>query len=43
MFSPITVGIAAAARSLSTSEYKGQVALTGLGTPNGSGGPHLGG
>ena len=32
--SPTTVGIAAAARYLSGSEYKGQVALTGLGTPN---------
>jgi rhamnose transport system substrate-binding protein len=32
--SPTTVGIAAAARWLSTSEYKGKVALTGLGTPN---------
>lgn len=32
--SPTTVGIAAAARYLSTSEYKGQVQLTGLGTPN---------
>ncbi|MDN3241442.1 rhamnose ABC transporter substrate-binding protein [Glycomyces tritici] len=32
--SPTTVGIAAAARYLSTSEFKGQVALTGLGTPN---------
>jgi len=32
--SPTTVGISAAARYLSTSEYKGQVALTGLGTPN---------
>ena len=32
--SPTTVGIAAAARYLSDSEYKGQVALTGLGTPN---------
>lgn len=32
--SPTTVGIAAAARYLSTSESKGQVALTGLGTPN---------
>ncbi len=32
--SPTTVGIAAAARYLSTSEYQGQVALTGLGTPN---------
>lgn len=32
--SPTTVGIAATARYLSTSEYKGQVALTGLGLPN---------
>lgn len=32
--SPTTVGIAAAARYLSGSEYQGQVALTGLGTPN---------
>ncbi|MDN4471731.1 rhamnose ABC transporter substrate-binding protein [Demequina zhanjiangensis] len=32
--SPTTVGISAAARYLSTSEYKGQVAITGLGTPN---------
>lgn len=32
--SPTTVGIAAAARYLSTSDYKGTVALTGLGTPN---------
>jgi len=32
--SPTTVGIAAAARYLSTSEFKGKVALTGLGTPN---------
>jgi rhamnose transport system substrate-binding protein len=32
--SPTTVGIAAAARYLSTSESKGEVALTGLGTPN---------
>ncbi|MGM7698091.1 rhamnose ABC transporter substrate-binding protein [Microbacterium sp. A84] len=32
--SPTTVGIAAAARYLSTSDYKGAVALTGLGTPN---------
>jgi rhamnose transport system substrate-binding protein len=32
--SPTTVGIAAAARYLSTSDAKGQVALTGLGTPN---------
>ncbi|MDN5571593.1 MAG: rhamnose ABC transporter substrate-binding protein [Propionibacteriaceae bacterium] len=34
IISPTTVGIAAAARYLSTSQYKGQVALTGLGTPN---------
>jgi rhamnose transport system substrate-binding protein len=34
IISPTTVGIAAAARYLSTSEYKGRVALTGLGTPN---------
>ncbi len=32
--SPTTVGISAAARYLSTSEYKGQVFVTGLGTPN---------
>jgi rhamnose transport system substrate-binding protein len=32
--SPTTVGIAAAARYLSTSKAKGKVALTGLGTPN---------
>jgi rhamnose transport system substrate-binding protein len=32
--SPTTVGIAAAARYLSDSAAKGQVALTGLGTPN---------
>jgi rhamnose transport system substrate-binding protein len=32
--SPTTVGIAAAARYVSTSEYKGEVAVTGLGTPN---------
>lgn len=32
--SPTTVGIAATARYLSTSEYKGNVALTGLGLPN---------
>ncbi|MBC9926422.1 MULTISPECIES: rhamnose ABC transporter substrate-binding protein [unclassified Leucobacter] len=32
--SPTTVGIAAAARYLSTSDAKGTVALTGLGTPN---------
>jgi rhamnose transport system substrate-binding protein len=34
IISPTTVGIAAAARYLSSSEYKGKVALTGLGTPN---------
>ena len=34
IISPTTVGIAAAARYLSTSEAKGKVALTGLGTPN---------
>jgi rhamnose transport system substrate-binding protein len=32
--SPTTVGIAAAARYLSSSPYKGKVKLTGLGTPN---------
>lgn len=32
--SPTTVGIAAAARYLSTSDAKGEVAITGLGTPN---------
>ena len=32
--SPTTVGIAAAARYVSSSEYKGRVAITGLGTPN---------
>jgi rhamnose transport system substrate-binding protein len=32
--SPTTVGIAAAARYLQTSEFKGKVFLTGLGTPN---------
>ncbi|QBI54837.1 rhamnose ABC transporter substrate-binding protein [Streptomonospora litoralis] len=32
--SPTTVGLAAAARYLSGSDYKGEVALTGLGTPN---------
>jgi len=32
--SPTTVGNAAAARYLSDSQYKGKVALTGLGTPN---------
>jgi rhamnose transport system substrate-binding protein len=31
---PTTVGIAAAARYISGSEYKGEVAVTGLGTPN---------
>jgi rhamnose transport system substrate-binding protein len=35
IISPTTVGIAAAARYLSESEYKGKVALTGLGTPSG--------
>ncbi|RYV51170.1 rhamnose ABC transporter substrate-binding protein [Pengzhenrongella frigida] len=34
IISPTTVGIAAAGRYLSTSEYKGKVALTGLGLPN---------
>ncbi|WP_062298809.1 rhamnose ABC transporter substrate-binding protein [Demequina maris] len=34
IISPTTVGISAAARYLSTSDYKGKVALTGLGTPN---------
>jgi rhamnose transport system substrate-binding protein len=34
IISPTTVGIAAAARYLSTSEYKGKVALTGLGAPS---------
>ncbi|GAA2210933.1 rhamnose ABC transporter substrate-binding protein [Nonomuraea monospora] len=34
IISPTTVGVAAAARYLSTSEYKGKVQLTGLGTPN---------
>ena len=32
--SPTTVGVAAAARYLSTSDAKGKVMLTGLGTPN---------
>ncbi|QWC86241.1 rhamnose ABC transporter substrate-binding protein [Nocardioidaceae bacterium] len=32
--SPTTVGIAAAARYLSDSQFDGEVALTGLGTPN---------
>ena len=34
IISPTTVGIAAAARYLSTSDKKGKVVLTGLGTPN---------
>lgn len=34
IISPTTIGIAAAARYLSTSDKKGKVALTGLGTPN---------
>jgi rhamnose transport system substrate-binding protein len=34
IISPTTVGVAAAARYLSTSSFKGKVALTGLGTPN---------
>jgi rhamnose transport system substrate-binding protein len=34
IISPTTVGISAAARYQSGSEYKGQVFLTGLGTPN---------
>jgi len=34
IISPTTVGIAAAARYLQGSKYKGKVALTGLGTPN---------
>lgn len=34
IISPTTVGIAATARYLSTSEYKGKVHLTGLGLPN---------
>jgi rhamnose transport system substrate-binding protein len=34
IISPTTVGIAAAARYLSSSPYKGKVALTGLGTPD---------
>ncbi|PPF41906.1 rhamnose ABC transporter substrate-binding protein [Pseudoclavibacter sp. AY1F1] len=32
--SPTTVGIAAAARYIQTSDFKGKVAVTGLGTPN---------
>jgi rhamnose transport system substrate-binding protein len=34
IISPTTVGVAAAARYLDSSSYKGKVALTGLGTPN---------
>jgi rhamnose transport system substrate-binding protein len=34
IISPTTVGIAAAARYVSKSDYKGKVAVTGLGTPN---------
>ncbi|MEU4779120.1 rhamnose ABC transporter substrate-binding protein [Micromonospora sp. NPDC023633] len=34
VISPTTVGVAAAARYLSGSQYKGKVKLTGLGTPN---------
>src|ERR1700740_1198398 len=34
IISPTTVGVAAAARYLSSSPYKGKVALIGLGTPN---------
>jgi rhamnose transport system substrate-binding protein len=34
IISPTTVGIAAAARYISSSKYKGKVKLTGLGTPN---------
>lgn len=34
IIAPTTVGIAAAARYISGSKYKGEVALTGLGTPN---------
>jgi rhamnose transport system substrate-binding protein len=34
IISPTTVGISAAARYLSDSDFKGKVALTGLGTPN---------
>jgi len=34
IISPTTVGIAAAARYISTSAFKGKVAVTGLGTPN---------
>jgi rhamnose transport system substrate-binding protein len=34
IISPTTVGIAAAARYIQSSKYKGKVQLTGLGTPN---------
>ena len=34
IISPTTVGIAAAARYIQTSDYKGEVFVTGLGTPN---------
>ncbi len=34
IISPTTVGISAAARYISGSQYKGKVVLTGLGTPN---------
>ena len=34
IISPTTVGIAAASRYVSSSNYKGKVAITGLGTPN---------
>jgi len=34
IISPTTIGVAAAARYLDSSEYKGKVALTGVGTPN---------
>jgi rhamnose transport system substrate-binding protein len=34
IISPTSVGVAAAARYISDSEYKGEVVLTGLGTPN---------
>jgi rhamnose transport system substrate-binding protein len=34
IIAPTTVGIAAAARYISGSQYKGQVIVTGLGTPN---------
>jgi len=34
IISPTTVGIAAAARYISSSAFKGKVAVTGLGTPN---------